>query len=165
MNKIVIKAALLVSAILAFSCWAGAQEKDPAKVKALVESKNFIFKADYVNPQSMRSRSLTTSDYDLTIRPGEVISYLPYFGRAYSAPINGEGGIKFTSKDFEYKLVKEKKNSWDISIKPKDASDVQELYLTVFNNGTASLRVNSTNRQSISYRGYIIAGKEEKKAF
>jgi hypothetical protein len=163
--KIGIKAALLLSAILAFSFIAGAQEKDPAKVKALVESKNFVFVADYVNPQSMRSRSLTTSEYDLTIKPGEVISYLPYFGRAYSAPINGEGGIKFTSKDFEYKQVKAKTHSWDISIKPKDANDIQEMYLTVFDNGTASLRVNSLNRQSISYRGYIVAGKEEKKAF
>jgi len=101
MNKIGIKAALLATAILAFSFMAGAQEKDPAKVKAMVESKNFVFVADYVNPQSMRSRSLTTSDYDLTIKPGEVISYLPYFGRAYSAPIDGEGGIKFTSKEFD----------------------------------------------------------------
>jgi hypothetical protein len=165
MNNIRIKAALLMSAILAFSFMAGAQEKDPAKVKIMVESKNFVFVADYVNPQSMRSRSLTTSDYDLTIKPGEVISYLPYFGRAYSAPMNGEGGIKFTSKNFDYKLVKEKAHSWDISIRPKDASDVQVLYLTVFDNGTASLSVNSLNRQSISYRGYIVAGKEEKKAF
>ena len=165
MNKIRIKAALLATAILAFSFMAGAQEKDPAKVKAMVESKNFVFVADYVNPQSMRSRSLTTSDYDLTIKPGEVISYLPYFGRAYSAPIDGEGGIKFTSKEFDYKLVKAKTHSWDISIKPKDAHDIEEMYLTVFDNGTASLRVNSVNRQSISYRGYIVAGKGEKKAF
>ena len=165
MNKIGIKAALLLSAFLAFSFMAGAQEKDPVKVKAMVESKNFVFVADYVNPQSMRSRSLTSSEYDLTIKPGEVISYLPYFGRAYSAPINGEGGIKFTSKDFDYNLVKTKKHNWDISIKPKDANDIQEMYLTVFDNGTASLRVNSLNRQSISYRGYVVAGKEEKKAF
>jgi|SRR5689334_15715599 len=164
LKRIGIKIAALASVILAFSFMAGAQKKDPAKVKAMVESKNFVFVADYVNPQSMRSRSLTTSDYDLTIKPGEVISYLPYFGRAYSAPINGEGGIKFTSKDFEYKLVKAKAHSWDISIKPRDA-DVQEMYLTVFDNGTASLNVNSNNRQSISYRGYIVPGKEEKKAF
>jgi hypothetical protein len=164
MNKIGIKAALLLSAIFALSFWAGAQEKDPAKVRAMVDSKNFVFKADYVNPQTGRSRSLT-SEYDLTIKPGEVVSYLPYFGRAYSAPLNGEGGIKFTSTKFDYKVVKEKAHSWDIRIKPNDANDIQDMYLTVFDNGSASLRVNSINRQSISYRGYIVAGKEEKKAF
>jgi hypothetical protein len=162
--KTSIKSALLFGAIVAISFCAGAQEKDPAKVRAMVEAKNFVFKADYVNPQTGRSRSLT-SEYDLTIKPGEVISYLPYFGRAYSAPINSEGGIKFTSTDFNYKLLKQKEHSWDISIKPKDANDVQELFLTVFDNGTGSLRVNSLNRQSISFRGYIVAGKEEKKAF
>ena len=83
----------MIAAGVTLSFCAGAQEKDPAVVKALVESKNYVFKADYVNPQTGRSRSLT-SEYDLTIKPGEVISYLPYFGRAYSAPINSEGGIK-----------------------------------------------------------------------
>lgn len=164
MNKTRIRSALLLSAIVTFSLVAVAQEKDPAKVRAMVEAKNFVFKADYVNPQTGRSRNLT-SEYDLTIKPGEVISYLPYFGRAYSAPINSEGGIKFTSTDFDYKLLKQKEHSWDISIRPKDANDVQEMFLTVFDNGTASLRVNSLNRQSISFRGYIVAGKEEKKAF
>jgi hypothetical protein len=159
-----IKAASLAIAITAIAFVARAQEKDPAKVRAMVESKNFVFKADYVNPQTGRTRNLT-SEYDLTIKPGEVISHLPYFGRAYSAPINSEGGIKFTSTDFDYKLLKQKEHSWDISIKPKDAKDVQEMFLTVFDNGTASLRVNSLNRQSISFRGYIVAGKEEKKAF
>jgi hypothetical protein len=158
------KVALLLSAIVAFSFEAGAQEKDPAKVRAMVESKNFVFKADYVNPQTGRSRNLT-SEYDLTIKPGEVISYLPYFGRAYSAPINSEGGIKFTSTDFDYKLLKQKEHSWEISIKPKDARDIQEMFLTIFDNGTGSLTVNSLNRQTISFRGYIVAGKEEKKAF
>src|SRR5687768_16558096 len=99
MTRIGIKAALLLSAIIAITFVTSAQEKDPAKVRAMVESKNFVFKADYVNPQTGRSRNLT-SEYDLTIKPGEVISYLPYFGRAYSAPINSEGGIKFTSTDF-----------------------------------------------------------------
>jgi hypothetical protein len=163
-TKIGIKVALLFGLLVAVSFYAGAQEKDPARIRTMVEAKNFVFKADYVNPQTGRSRSLT-SEYDLTIKPGEVISYLPYFGRAYSAPINSEGGIKFTSTDFDYKLLKQKEHSWDISIKPKDASDVREMFLTVFDNGTASLRVNSTNRQAISFRGYIVAGKEEKKAF
>ncbi|MEO5563168.1 MAG: DUF4251 domain-containing protein, partial [Chitinophagaceae bacterium] len=158
-----IKTGLILFAILAASLGAVAQNREPTETKTLVESKNYIFKADYVTPQTGMSRTLTP-DYDLTVKPGEVVSYLPYFGRAYSAPINSEGGIKFTSTNFDYKLLKVKKHSWDISIKPKDASDVQEMFLTIFDNGTASLRVNSTNRQTISFRGYVTEGKEEKKA-
>jgi hypothetical protein len=143
----------------------GAQQNDPADTKAMVEAKNYIFKAQFADPQNGRNQSLT-SEYDLTVKPGTVIAYLPYFGRTYVAPANpSEGGIKFTSTDFEYTLGKRKKHSWEIAIKPRDAADVRELNLTIFDNGTASLRVNSMNRQSITFRGYVTEGKTEKKAF
>jgi hypothetical protein len=143
-----------------------AQEKDVSTTQQIVESKNYIFKAESVNPQRGRSRQLTP-DYDLVITNDAVIASLPYFGRAYTATINSsEGGIKFTSADFEYTLEKKKKNKWEILIKPKDVHDIQALYLTVFDNNKASLRVNSLNRESISFNGYITEGKEkDKKAF
>jgi len=143
-----------------------AQEKNEPTTQQIVESKNYIFKAESVNPPRGRFRHLD-SDYDLVVAIDTVIAFLPYFGRAYSAPINpSEGGIKFTSGDFEYKLEKEKKHSWEILIKPKDARDVQALYLTIFDNNKASLRVTSINRESISFNGYIIEGKQkDKKAF
>ena len=59
-----------------------------------------------------------------------------------------------------------KKNRWEIVIKPKDVSDVRELYLTIFNNGRASLGVNSSNRESISFNGIVREGNPiNKKAF
>jgi hypothetical protein len=142
-----------------------AQEKTPDEIKKIVESQNYIFKAQMVYPQSGSSRSLT-SDYDLTITRDTIISFLPYFGRAYSAPVDPtKGGIKFTSTDFEYKPTKDGK-SWGITIKPKDAPDVQQLYLDIFDNGNATLRVTSTNRQSISFNGYVKEGPPKgKKAF
>lgn len=141
-----------------------AQDLDAAAVKNMIESKNFIFKAEYVSPVGGRSRPLT-SEYDVSVRNDKVVSYLPYFGRAYTAPINTtDGGIKFTSTKFDY-TINQKKNKWEVRIKPRDVSDVQDMYLTVFDNGRASLRVNNTNRQNISYDGYIMEVKEEKKAF
>lgn len=144
---------------------ATAQDKEAAAVKAMVEARSYIFKAEFASPQSGRNINLT-SEYDLTVKPDSVISYLPYFGRAYVAPINpAEGGIKFTSTSFDYKQVKRKKNGWEIMIKPRDASDVQDLYLTIFDNGTASLRVNSLNRQGISFSGHVMEASGNKKAF
>jgi hypothetical protein len=141
-----------------------AQDLEPATVKNIIQSKNFIFKAEYVNPQSGSTRPLT-SEYDVSVKSDKVVSYLPFFGRAYTAPVNpAEGGIKFTSLKFDY-TIKQKNKKWDVRIRPRDVSDVQDMYLTVFDNGKASLRVISTNRQSISYDGYIIESKQEKKAF
>ena len=143
-----------------------AQEKEEPSTQQIVESKNYIFKAESANPSRGRTRHLT-SEYDLVVTSDTVIAFLPYFGRAYSAPINSsEGGIKFTSTDFEYVLEKKKKRRWEILITPKDAREIQALYLTIFDNNKASLRVNSVNRESISFNGYIVEGKQrDKKAF
>ena len=141
-----------------------AQEKDAAEIQKMIDAKNFIFKAETANPQSGRTRQLTP-EYDVTISGDKIVCFLPYYGRAYNAPVNSEGGIKFTSSDFSYDLKKIKKG-WEITMKPRDLTDVQQLYLTAFTNGRATLQVTSNNRQSISFNGYIERGKEvEKKAF
>ena len=141
-------------------------KKDDSTIQQAIETKNFIFKASSATPQRGRMRQLT-SEYDLIVRPDTVVSFLPYFGRAFTAPINpSEGGIKFTATDFAYSVNKKKKRSWEIKITPKGVPDVTDLYLTVFDNGNASLRVNSTNRTTISFDGFVQEGKPiDKKAF
>jgi hypothetical protein len=143
-----------------------AQEKTELTTRQMLETKNFIFKAQTVNPQRGRLRQLT-SEYDVVVTNDTVIAFLPYFGRAYSAPINpSEGGIKFTSGKFDYSLAAGRKKSWTLKIKPDDIKDVQDLYFTIFDNKKATLLVNSLNRESIVFNGYIIEGKDrQKKAF
>jgi hypothetical protein len=141
-----------------------AQEKDAAEIQQMFDTKNFIFRAETANPQSGRTRQLT-QEYDLTISRDKIVCFLPYYGRAYSAPVSSEGGIKFTSIDFSYDVKKVKK-AWEIIIIPKDVTDVHQLYLTAFTNGRATLQVTSNSRQNISFNGYVVKGKDvEKKAF
>src|SRR5882762_7771000 len=133
------------------------QAEKTAAIKSLVDSQNYVFKAQSAMPMSGRTRQLT-SDYDLKVTHSQVVSYLPYFGRAYTAPTDpSQGGIQFTSKDFDYSVVARKKGGWDIQIKPKDYRDVQQLSLSISENGYATLQVTSTNRQAISFNGYITA--------
>jgi len=135
-----------------------AQESKEASVQKLIASKNFVFKAQTVLPQRGSMRQLT-SDYDLRLFGDSVVSFLPFFGRAYIAPIGSEeGGIKFTSTDFMYDVQKKKKG-WDITILPRDTRDVRQLFLSVSNNGYARLQVVSNNRDGIAYNGYIAAIK------
>lgn len=71
-------------------------------VKNMVEAQNYVFKANYVMPMRGVGRSLT-SEYDLTVSKDTIAAFLPYFGRAYTAPYNPtEGGIKFTNTHFTY---------------------------------------------------------------
>ena len=136
-----------------------AQDLDPAVVVKAIESKNYIFKAKTASPQRGGFRHLTP-EYDFIVRPDTLISDLPYYGRAYSGSFNpADAGIKFTSMKYEYSVKNKKKNRWEITITPNDVSGIRDLFLTVFDNGRASLRVNSNNRESISYDGYLKVNK------
>lgn len=132
-----------------------------AAIKSMVESQNYTFKAQTALPLGLRIRQLT-SDYDLKVTKESIISYLPYFGRAYTAPIDPtKGGIQFTSKDFDYTLTPGKKDGWTVVIKPKDYRDVQQMTLSISSEGYTQLQVTSTNRQPISFNGQIVAPKQK----
>ena len=136
--------------------------KKEAEIKNLVDSQNFVFKAQTALPMGRRSINLST-DYDLKVTREEVVSYLPYYGRAYSSTPGSSNGLDFTSKDFEYTIKETKKSDgWDIVIKPKDTQLARELLLTVFNSGTANLQVTSNDKQNISFSGYVTANKPKK---
>ena len=164
--KILTCAFILIS--FAFSGMSTANAQNPSNekqtketiIKNLIESKNYVFTAKSVHPQSSSIRHLT-SEYDMRVMGDSIVTYLPYFGRAYSAPVNlSQGGIQFTSTDFNY-TAESKRKEWIIVIKPREPVDVRELTLRVFKNGSASLMVNSTNRQSISYNGVIEARRSK----
>jgi hypothetical protein len=130
-------------------------KNDQVTVSKIVSEQNFVFKAQTVMPTTGRTRNLT-SDYDLRISKDSVVSWLPYFGRAYQAPLDPtKGGIEFTSGDFAY-ASSQRNDGWEITIKPKDTRDVQELFLTIFKNGNANLRVSSISRQPISFSGVVV---------
>jgi len=152
---------LMISGVTAI-----AQDNDGASLQQAVESKNFIFKAESVTPQRGSTRHLSP-EYEIVVKRDTIISFLPYFGRSYSAPVDpSEGGIKFTSSDFDFTMGKKKKKSWEITIKLKDVSDVQNLYFSIFENGNASVRVVSNQRESISFNGNVHEGKPiDKKGF
>ncbi len=66
-----------------------------------------------------------------------------------------EGGIHFTSTNFSYDATTGKNNSWNVVIKPKDQSDVQQLSFNIFDNGSADLNVTSTSKDPISFNGHV----------
>jgi hypothetical protein len=127
-----------------------------AAIKKEVESKRYTFLANYVLPQRGGGKQLT-SEYDLRVTPDSVISFLPYFGRAYfDVPYGGaDGGIKFTSTKFSYQVKEKKKGGWEITIIPSDVKNLSRLLLYISTDGYSSLSVNSTNRDVITFDGYL----------
>ena len=135
-----------------------AQDK-ASEVKTMVDSRQFTFRAQTALPMSGRSKQLT-SEYYLKVFKDSAISELPYFGRAYSASYGAtEGGFHFTTTKFDYSSTPGKKGGWEISIKPKDVRDFREFSLSISDNGYGTLQAFSSNRQPISFHGYIGSGQ------
>ena len=131
------------------------RQEQAEKVQRMVEAQDYRFVAQRALPMSGRSVHLT-SEYDMRVSSDTISAYLPYFGRAYVAPMNpAEGGIKFESKDFNYKLENAKKGGWIARITIKDAQRRVEMILNISTSGSANLSVNDDTRQSISFNGYV----------
>lgn len=122
-------------------------------VKNLIDSQNFVFVAQYAIPFRGTAKYLT-SPYDVRISKDTVVSYLPFFGRATSITDPQNFGFEFTSTTNTY-IVKPIKKGWEISFKPNKQMDIMQYYFTIFDNGTASLRITSMNRDPISFQGFI----------
>ena len=132
-----------------------AQETNETTLKNLLSHKTFVFKAQSAWPLQGTVVQLTPG-YDMRVWSDSINTYLPYFGRSYQASYGStNGGINFTTTKFEYKLKEKSKGGWELTIRPSDAKDINQLIYSVSKNGYATLQVTSNNRQAISFYGVI----------
>ena len=136
---------------------AGKKQEKANAVQQKIQEQNFVFEAQQAIPMGMKNRILTGDNYTVKVTKDSVDVYLPYFGRAYSAPIGeSEGGIKFISTDFDYKADKQTKNGWNITINVKsEPKHNYRLSFSISSSGSATLTVNDNTRQSITFHGKL----------
>lgn len=171
----------ILSLVLFFSALQLSAQTDKATTARIIGAQHYVFVATTANPLNASdinrimsrmpgytgggSINLAGSNYDLTVTPDSLVSYLPYFGRSYDPKIGGltdDNGIKFKSKKFKYKATARKKGGWSITMDPKDIKDSYNLGLLVTESGYATLTVNSSTQQSISFNGYLEEPKPKK---
>ncbi len=129
------------------------KEEQRAALKSAMDQKRYVFKAQTVQPTSGRNRQLTSA-YSVTLKGDTLISDLPYFGRAYTAPMDvTKSVLQFNSTRFDYNSAPGKKQGWNITIRFNDVSEVQSYSLSISEDGYASLQATLTNRQPISFNG------------
>lgn len=126
------------------------EAKKAEKVKTLLESKTFVFNATHMLPMGGGSKYLNY-DYHVTIKNDTVVSYLPFFGRAYHVEYGARNlGFNFTRPVEEYKMEKEE-DGYLVEVEAENGMD--RIYFTfhISKLGYTTLNVTSTNRQAISY--------------
>jgi uncharacterized protein DUF4251 len=132
-----------------------AQKLTTAQVENLINTKHYSFVATTVNPLRGTQKFLT-QNYFLKVANDSLVSQLPYFGVAYTAPVDpSDAGYDFTSTSFDYTVTPKKKGGYEVAIHTKDKMNTTDFALTIYSNGKAVLRASSTQKQPISYNGYI----------
>ena len=162
-NPYIFKPALLLGIFAVFGFGVlqaqSKKEKKASEEKEIgtsIKAQNYVFKAQTLLPMRGPTRHLN-GDYDLSVSENKIVSFLPYMGRIYTAPIDpANGPLRFTSTDFAYAVQTKKKGGWDISIKPKDVRSVREFNLHVSDNGYATLQVSGNDRQPVTFYGYVV---------
>ena len=158
-KSILLSFVLVFFSIASFTIYAqdNKEAKDQSKPAtfSLKDGNTYTFSANFMYPLRGRSRSLTPP-YDLTFSKDTLAGSLPYVGEAYQASYGSrDGGVNLQTANFTYQETKNKKGNYVISYKVKGGQDVSDAVFTIYKDGTAELRMNFTQRQSISYRGNV----------
>ena len=143
------------------------QEKHENQFKEtekIIDSLNYKFIATRAIPSGGRQIDLTTNTGYLKVTNDTVEAYLPFFGRVYNAAYSrGDSGIKFETKQIDYKVEKNvDKLNFTISFTAKTSKENYQCTLLINNSGSATLSVTSNHKAFISYYGNIESIKKQK---
>lgn len=131
------------------------------KIENAIDHQEFKIDVKTANPQRGRTMFLTSS-YSIELRNDSLFSQLPFYGRAYSIPYGGGQGLVFNAPYSDYTVKKgKKKDRYTITLKANSEEDKHTYQITIFDNGSVSLTVNSHNRETISFNGDIDLTKED----
>lgn len=135
------------------------KEQKEKEVRELLQNGHFTIDVDRALPMSGSAVNLTSS-YSLEMRGDSVISHLPYFGRAYSVPYGGGDGLRFSKLVTDKKIEFDDKGMAQIKFETRTDEDNFIYEIKVFDNGSATIFVQPTNRQSISFHGSLATDKK-----
>jgi Domain of unknown function (DUF4251) len=127
-------------------------------VKPLIDTQNYVFVAASVQPIGGSERRLTISTYTLKITKDKIVSNLPYIGRSTVVPTDAvESALMFTSDKFKYTVTPWKNNGWRIAIKPKVAGYLDQINLTINDDGYTIVHASFNGLENISFTGQLMA--------
>ena len=120
-----------------------------------INSQQFTIEMDRVTPYRGISRSLSYG-YLLAVKGDTIVSYLPYFGQAYSLPYGGGKGLNFQSTITALRQNhNNKKMLTTLHLFTTNEEDTYQYIVEIFDNGRSHVEVRSRLREAISFDGYM----------
>jgi len=160
MRKILMTSVMALTALVMLVGCATAEERaaraaEQAKaVKTALQERNYQIAVNRMYPSRGASK-IVSSGYTVEVRNDSLISYLPYFGRAYDVPYGGGNGLNFSAPIRNYKESQTKSDLRHIEIDVQNDEDTYLYTLDIFDNGSADINVRSRQREPISFSGQM----------
>lgn len=155
MKKYLISAVILVAMLTGCATSAERlerQAREAAMVKEALQNRRYTIDIHMMHP--LRGRAVNvTSNYSVGVKGDTLVSYLPYFGRAYQVPYGGGKGLNFTAPITGYQSETDRKGTTRIMLTSENEEDSYLYVLEVFSNGESSVEVQSRQRDRIYYTG------------
>jgi len=133
-------------------------ERDIAatEIRNAVEAFDFRFTPRSAHPMGFRSMQLTHT-FEVNVSSDTVRVNMPFFGRAFRAPMHStDGGYHFTSTDFDYSVEHGRRDGNRlVQITFHDLGRRVVFDFDIWESGSARLNVIDADRQSISFQGDI----------
>ena len=136
-------------------------EREAQMVRDGVENGDFKVDIDRMIP--LRGGSRHVDNYSVKVKDGHIVSYLPYFGRAWDLPYGGGHGLNFEADIQESEVYREADGSYTVRLLIKTDEDTHVYTFQIFTNGSTSLLVQSKNREPINFNGDFSFEKEDDK--
>jgi hypothetical protein len=135
------------------------EAREARMVDENLQSADFRIEIDRMYP--VRGSSQHVTNYSVTVKDGVLNSHLPYIGQAWRVPYGGGHALNFKADIGSYNVARTRDDGYEVRIYVKTDEDQHVYTLTVFNNGRASLDVQSQNRERISFSGMMDFYSEE----
>ena len=152
---------LFALAVILWSSCATSEEKAAqmaelsANVTNALNNRDFKIAVDRMYPMRGSSRHVSYG-YSVEVRNDTLISYLPYFGRAYNVPYGGGKGLNFSAPIGSYQEFMKGNGQRHIEIGVTNDEDTYFYTIEVFDNGSSSVDVRARQRERISYSGNVV---------
>lgn len=124
------------------------------EIEQLVENQKFSFVPQSLTTSSGYTKDLISS-YDLVLKQDSAMAYLPFWGTAYMAKINDEGGIKFEALAEDLDIKDRGKKGYELTFDVNNMDDNYQVRMSISKSGYATLNITSTKKSHISYYGQI----------
>ena len=151
---------IVILSVLVLSGCASSEEKtaqmaeQAALVTRALNNREYKIAVDRMYPMRGSSRSVSFG-YSVEVRNDSLISYLPYFGRAYNLPYGGGKGLNFSAPIGNYQEYMMRNGRRHIEIGVTNEEDTYLYTIEVFDNGNSSVEVRARQRERISYSGNV----------